>query len=74
VFDASVALVNYVREKSGRHDLDGSGLMTAGFRRTNRPWPSTISRTADSPEMALEYIGLISLLAKRFDRAKRATP
>jgi len=24
--------------------------------------------------MALEYIGLISLLAKRFDRAKRATP
>lgn len=36
MFDASVALVNYVREKSGRHDLDGSGLMTAGFSK-NKP-------------------------------------
>ncbi len=28
----------------------------------------------DSPEMALEYIALISLLAKRVDQAKRTTP
>ena len=26
----------------------------------------------DSPEMALEYIALLSLLAKRVDQAKRA--
>lgn len=28
----------------------------------------------DSPELALEYIGVISLLAKRVDQAKRTTP
>lgn len=31
VADASVALVNFVKEKSRRHDLDGSGLMTTVF-------------------------------------------
>ncbi len=31
MLDASVALVNYVKEKSRRHDLDGSGLMTTVF-------------------------------------------
>jgi uncharacterized protein (TIGR02391 family) len=28
----------------------------------------------DSPEVALEYIALISLLAKRVDQTKRTTP
>jgi len=31
VGDASIALVNYVKEKSRRHDLDGSGLMSTVF-------------------------------------------
>jgi len=31
VFAASKALVNYVKERSGRHDLDGAGLMTTVF-------------------------------------------
>jgi uncharacterized protein (TIGR02391 family) len=36
VADAAVALVNYVKEKSRRHDLDGSGLMTTVFSK-NKP-------------------------------------
>jgi uncharacterized protein (TIGR02391 family) len=31
VFAASKALVNYVKEKAGRHDLDGAGLMRTVF-------------------------------------------
>ena len=33
VFDASKALVNYVKERSGRHDLDGANLMRTVFSR-----------------------------------------
>lgn len=36
VFDASKALINFVKEKSGRHDLDGVGLMTEVFS-PNKP-------------------------------------
>lgn len=35
VFAASKALVNYVKERSGRHDLDGTGLMRLVFSRNN---------------------------------------
>ncbi len=103
VLDASVALVNYVKEKSGRHDLDGSGLMTTVFSKSNLVLafnerkdrtdedeqeglmhlfmgavlalrnPRAHALPDDSPEMALEYIALISLLAKRVDQAKRST-
>lgn len=101
VLDASVALVNLVKEKSRRHDLDGHGLMTTVFSK-NQPIlafndrrdkteedeqegmmylfmgvvlalrnPRAHTLFDDSPEMALEYIALLSLLAKRVDRAKR---
>jgi uncharacterized protein (TIGR02391 family) len=104
VLDASVALVNLVKEKSRRHDLDGVGLMTTVFSK-NKPIlafnelkdktdedeqegmmylfmgavlalrnPRAHALPDDSPEMALEYIGLISLLAKRAEQAKRTTP
>jgi hypothetical protein len=36
VLDASIALVNYLKEKSRRHDLDGSGLMSTVFS-PNKP-------------------------------------
>lgn len=103
VLDASVALVNMVKEKSRRHDLDGSGLMTTVFSK-DKPIlafndlsaptdldeqqgmmhlflgamlalrnPRAHALLDDSPELALEYIGLISLLAKRVDQAKRTT-
>jgi len=35
VFDASKALVNYVKERSGKHELDGSPLMTTVFSRND---------------------------------------
>lgn len=104
MLDASVALVNFVKEKSRRHDLDGAPLMATVFSK-NKPVlafndlkdkadedeqegmmhlfmgavlalrnPRAHALLDDSPEVALEYIGLISLLAKRVDQAKRTTP
>jgi uncharacterized protein (TIGR02391 family) len=35
VLDASVALVNFVKEKSRRHDLDGADLMRTVFSKNN---------------------------------------
>ncbi len=35
VLDAAVALVNFVKERSRRHDLDGAGLMRTVFSRNN---------------------------------------
>lgn len=104
VLDASVALVNMVKEKSRRHDLDGAVLMTTVFSKNNPMLafndrkdrtdedeqegmmhlflgvmlalrnPRAHALPDDSPEMALEYIALISLLAKRLDYAKRTVP
>ncbi|MFQ5745406.1 MAG: TIGR02391 family protein [Acidobacteriota bacterium] len=101
VLNASVALVNFVKEKSARHDLDGSALMLEVFS-PNKPIlafndladqtdkdeqqgmmflfagavlalrnPRAHKLLEDSPEEALEYIALLSLLAKRLDRAER---
>jgi uncharacterized protein (TIGR02391 family) len=104
VLDASLALVNYVKEKSRRPDLDGAALMTTVFSKNNPILafndrkdkadedeqegimhlfvgavlavrnPRAHALLDDAPEMTLEYIGLISLLAKRVDQAKRMTP
>lgn len=35
VFAASKALINYVKERSGRHDLDGAPLMTTVFSKNS---------------------------------------
>ncbi|MDQ3181123.1 MAG: TIGR02391 family protein [Acidobacteriota bacterium] len=100
VFDASKALVNFVKERSGRHDLDGVGLMTTVFSKNNSVLafnsltdqsdkdeqegmmhlfmgvvlgvrnPRGHSFLTDSPEDALEFIGLLSLLANRVEKAK----
>jgi uncharacterized protein (TIGR02391 family) len=101
VLDASIALVNYVKEKSRRHDLDGASLMRTVFS-ANSPLlcfndlsdqtdkdeqegmmhlfegavlalrnPRAHVLFDESPELALDYIGLLSLLAKRLDGAKR---
>jgi uncharacterized protein (TIGR02391 family) len=101
VADAAVALVNYVKEKSRRHELDGSGLMSTVFSKNKAVLafndlsdrtdedeqegmmhlfvgavlalrnPRVHTLLDDSPEMALEYIAFISMLAKRVDQAKR---
>lgn len=101
VLDASVALVNMVKEKSRRHDLDGAPLMRTVFSRNDpalafndlkdqsdldeqegmmhlfegavlalrNPRAHTLSD--DDPEQALEYIALLSLLAKRLEQSRR---
>jgi uncharacterized protein (TIGR02391 family) len=101
VLNASIALVNYVKEKSRKHDLDGSGLMSTVFS-ANKPIfamndlsnqtekdeqegfmhlfmgavlalrnPRAHALFDDSPEMALDYIAFLSMLAKRLDGARR---
>jgi uncharacterized protein (TIGR02391 family) len=90
-----------VKERSGRHDLDGAPLMRSVFSR-NDPIlafndlanqsdideqegmmhlfegavlairnPRGHSFLDDSPDRALEYIGLLSLLANRLEEVKR---
>jgi len=101
VFNASKALVNYVKEKSGKFDLDGAPLMRTVFSK-NAPIlafndlmdqsdldeqegmmhlfegavlalrnPRGHSFRYDTPERALEYISLLSMLANRLAESKR---
>lgn len=102
VFDASKALVNYVKEKSKVNDKDGAPLMRSVFSRQSPILsfnelkdtsdkdeqegmmhlfegavlalrnPRGHSFLDDSPERALEYIGLLSMLANRLEEAKYA--
>jgi len=101
VLDASLALQDYVKEKSRCRDRDGADLMRYVFSQKNpvvafngladetdrgeqegmmhlfegvmlalrNPRAHTLSD--DSPEQALEYIALLSLLAKKLEAAKR---
>lgn len=101
VLDASLALENYVKEKSRCRGRDGADLMRYVFSKNNpvigfntltddtdlseqeglmhlfegvmlalrNPRAHTLSD--DSPEEALEYIALLSLLAKRLEKAQR---
>jgi len=101
VLDASVALVNFVKEKSRRQDLDGADLMRKVFSKNNpilafnnltEPTeldeqeglmhlfegavlalrnPRAHGLSADSPEEALEFIALLSLLAKQLEKTTR---
>ena len=93
--------MNFVKEKSRRHDLDGAPLMRTVFSRNNPILafndlsdqtdqdeqegmmhlfegavlalrnPRAHTLLDDSPEIALEYIALLSMLAKRVEQAKR---
>lgn len=101
VFEASVALVNYVKERSGEHGLDGVPLMTKVFSKnspvlrfndladqTDRDEqeglmhlfmgavlalrnPRAHATFEDPPEVALDCIAFLSMLARRLDTAKR---
>jgi uncharacterized protein (TIGR02391 family) len=102
VLDASLALTEYVKERSGCRERDGADLMRYVFSRngsvlafnlladeTDRSEqegmmhlfegvmlalrnPRAHTLSDDSPEQALEYIALLSLLAKQVERARRA--
>jgi len=102
VSNSTIALVNYVKEKSGEFDLDGAPLMTTVFSK-NKPIlsfndladqtdfdeqggmmhlflgvvlgirnPRVHKLFDDDPQRALEYIVLISHLAKRLDESKKS--
>lgn len=104
VLNASIALVNYVKERSGRHDLDGAPLIRAVFSK-NAPVlafndlkdqtdideqeglmhlfegavmalrnPRAHDTVPDTSEVAVEYLSLLSLLAKRLDATKKRKP
>ncbi len=101
VLNASIALVNQVKQKSGQHSGDGSGLMSNVFS-ANKPTlafnelrdqtdkdeqeglmhlfmgavlalrnPRAHALFDDSPELALDYIAFLSMLAKRLDTTTR---
>lgn len=101
VFAGAKALINYVKDRSGRHDLDGTSLMRTVFSR-NDPilafndlatqidideqegmmhlFEGTVlgirnpggHAFPEGPEQrAIEYIGLLSLLAYRVQETKR---
>jgi uncharacterized protein (TIGR02391 family) len=103
VGDAAKALVNYVREKSRRDDLDGAPLMRTVFS-ANAPIlsfndlkdqsdrdeqegmmhlfegavlgirnPRSHAFRIDDVHDAVEYLGLLSLLTRRVERARRRT-
>jgi len=104
VLNASLALVNFVKEKSGRFDLDGTDLMMQVFSPKNPTLvfsslgdqsdldeqqglmflsvgsvlafrnPRAHKLLDDDPEAALEYIGFLSLLAKRLAKGQRRKP
>lgn len=71
--DASLALADYVKEKSGRHDLDGATLMRTVFSRSN---PTLVfNRLANQSDLD-EQEGMMHLfegvmLALRNPRAHR---
>jgi uncharacterized protein (TIGR02391 family) len=100
VFNASKALINLVKEKSGNYDLDGASLMRMAFSK-NSPTlvfngladqtdldeqegmmhlfegavlgirnPRGHAVRYDSPQRALEFISMLSLLANLVDEAK----
>lgn len=101
VLDASLALQDYVKERSRCRDRDGADLMRHVFSAKNPIVafneladdtdrseqegmmhlfegvmlalrnPRAHALSDDSPEQALEYIALLSLLAKRLEKAYR---
>ncbi|MCL5958663.1 MAG: TIGR02391 family protein [Chloroflexi bacterium] len=103
VLNASKALIQLLKDKSGRYDLDGDDLVNQVFSEKkpvlvfgdlgSKTWrdyhlgmtylfkgavaairnPRAHSFVGDSAEEALEYIGLLSLLAKRLDEARKAS-
>ncbi len=58
VFAASKALVNYVKERSGRHDLDGAPLMTTVFSK-NQPilaFNDLKDKTDEDEQLGMMYL------------------
>ena len=71
VLDASVALVNYVKEKSRKHELDGSGLMTNVFSKNNPvlAFNDRRDKTDEDEQEGMMHLFVGAVLALRNPRA-----
>jgi uncharacterized protein (TIGR02391 family) len=71
VGDAAVALVNMVKEKSRRHDLDGHGLMTTVFSKNNPilMFNELAGETDENEQQGMMYLFMGAVLALRNPRA-----
>jgi uncharacterized protein (TIGR02391 family) len=71
VGDASIALVNYVKEKSRRHDLDGSPLMSTVFSK-NKPvlgFNDLKDKTEEDEQEGMMHLFMGAVLTLRNPRA-----
>jgi len=76
VLNAGIALVNYVKEKSGRHDLDGAGLMTTVFSK-NAPvlaFNDLTDKTDQDEQEGLMHLFVGAVQALRNPRAHTLAP
>jgi uncharacterized protein (TIGR02391 family) len=76
VLDASVALVNFVKEKSRRHDLDGAELMRTAFSKNNPilMFSDLQDRSAQDEQEGLMHLFEGAVLALRNPRAHELSP
>ncbi len=75
VLNAGIALVNYVKERSGRHDLDGAGLMSTVFSK-NAPvlaFNDNKDKTDQDEQEGLMHLFMGAVLALRNPRAHTLT-
>ena len=73
VLNASLALVNFVKEKSGRHDLDGSSLMQQVFS-VNNPilaFNDLVDQTDKDEQQGMMHLFTGAVLAFRNPRAHK---
>jgi uncharacterized protein (TIGR02391 family) len=71
VLDASIALVNYVKEKSRRHDIDGAALMSTVFS-VNSPvlaFNAVTDSTDRDEQQGMMHLFMGAVLAFRNPRA-----
>lgn len=71
VLNASIALVNYVKEKSGRYDLDGVSLMTTVFSPNNPvlAFNALADQTDKDEQQGMMHLFMGAVLALRNPRA-----
>jgi uncharacterized protein (TIGR02391 family) len=76
VLNAGIALVNYVKEKSGRHDIDGAALMTTVFSK-NAPvlaFNDAKDKTDQDEQEGLMHLFVGAVQALRNPRAHILAP
>ncbi len=76
VLNAGIALVNYVKEKAGRHDLDGAALMSTVFSK-NAPvlaFNNGKDKTDHDEQEGMMHLFMGAVMALRNPRAHTLAP